>query len=197
VLAGGGAVAGLLLVVVHLATIGPIEAHRARVLADGVREVLGLGAADACDPVWLEGEALTTKAPPDGRAADLWRGRRADGAPAGWALVAEGSGFAGDIGLLVGWDAAARRVLALKVLRNVETPGLGDKIGNDPSFAAEFANRRAPVRGVKPGRGTGGDDEVDTITGATVSSRAVIRIVNRAVETWADRIAAWREEAPR
>ena len=37
---------------------------------------------------------------------------------------------------------------------------------------------------VKAGAGKGGPNEVDTITGATISSKAVIGIINHALEEW-------------
>ncbi len=36
--------------------------------------------------------------------------------------------------------------------------------------------------GVKPGAGSGAENEVDMITGATISSRTVIAIINHRVE---------------
>jgi hypothetical protein len=49
-------------------------------------------------------------------------------------------------------------------------------------FVAEFMSAVAPLRGVKPRQGTGDPHEVDMITGATISSRTVIRAVNNALE---------------
>jgi Na+-translocating ferredoxin:NAD+ oxidoreductase RnfG subunit len=66
----------------------------------------------------------------------------------------------------------------MKVLDNKETPGLGDKIVKDSAFVGEFDGVSIPLRGVKAGRATGAEEEVDMITGATISSEAVIGIVN-------------------
>lgn len=196
VLAGGGAVAGLLLVVAYLWTLEPIREHRAKVLAQGIREVLGLSEKDPYDSYWLVDGALSSKEPGDHRAADLWRGRREDGTVVGWALVAAEPGFADEIRLIFGWDAKEKRILALKVLSQKETPGLGDEI-QAPGFTKRFTGRAAPVKAVKRGAGTGAPTEVDTITGATISSRAVIRIVNHALEAWGPKIDALAEEAPK
>ena len=68
------------------------------------------------------------------------------------------------------------------MLENKETPGLGDKIVKDMEFVGQFAESNAPLVGVKIGAGTGGQDEIDMITGATISSRAIIRIINNALE---------------
>lgn len=202
VLGGGGAVAGLMLVVAYLSTIGPITEHKRAVLADGVREVLGLAPSDRYDELWLRDGRLVADRPAGADDADrVWRGRRADGTVTGWAIVAQGSGFADAIRLIFGWDAVGHRILALRVLENRETPGLGDKIGNDPAFSGAFAGREvsptSALRGVKVDSTPNAPGEVDTITGATVSSRAVIRIVNAGVRRFGPAIEAVREEAPR
>jgi electron transport complex protein RnfG len=76
------------------------------------------------------------------------------------------------------------------VLDQKETPGLGDKIERDSAFGGQFAGRVAPLRGVKDRAGKP-PSEVQTITGATISSRAVIRIINNAVARWRPLIDAW------
>jgi len=75
-------------------------------------------------------------------------------------------------------------------LESKETPGLGDKIEKDTEWVAQFGDVTPPVTGVKPGRGTGALGEVDVITGATISSRTVIRAINEAL----DRVAPVLEE---
>jgi electron transport complex protein RnfG len=201
VLAGGGAIAGLLLVVAYLLTIEPITAHKKQVLADGVREVLGLAPTDPYDELWLHDGSLLKDKPAGADDADrVWLGRRPDGTPVGWAVLSEGSGFADTIRLIFGWDAKTKRILALRVLENKETPGLGDKIGKEP-FAAGFRDREAsagtPLKGVKVDSTPNAANEVDTITGATVSSRAVIRIINAGLHRFGPAIEAYRQEASR
>ena len=66
----------------------------------------------------------------------------------------------------------------MKVMENRETPGLGDKIVKDSVFVNGFRERAVPLRGVKVGEGSGTAEEVDMITGATISSRAVIGVIN-------------------
>jgi electron transport complex protein RnfG len=184
VLAGGGAFAGLLLVVVFLATKDAIAHHKAQVLEDTVREVLG--APDRVETLWLRDGRLTPEAPADPRGVErIWRGSRADGTAIGVAIEAKGVGFADDVRLLFGWDPSSGRILAFRVIENKETPGLGDGIVRNEAFVDGFRGAKPPLQGVKAAvRADPDAGEVHTITGATVSSRAVIRIVNRAVERW-------------
>jgi len=55
---------------------------------------------------------------------------------------------------------------------------------------SQFAGRIAPLIGVKTRIATD-PSQVQTITGATISSRAVIRIINHAVERWQPLLAAY------
>jgi electron transport complex protein RnfG len=97
---------------------------------------------------------------------------------------------------MIGFDPATGVLTGIKVLEQKETPGLGDKIGTDSGFGNQFPGRQVPLRRVKAR--TGGDpSEVQTITGATISSRAVIRIVNNAVARWRPLLAALAETGPR
>jgi electron transport complex protein RnfG len=201
VLAGGGAIAGLLLVVAYLLTIDSITAHKKQVLADGVREVLRLAPEDRYDELWLKDGKLTKERPAGADDLDrCWLGRGADGAPVGWAVLSEGNGFADTIRLIFGWDAKTKKILALRVLGSKETPGLGDKIG-EQAFSAGFRDHEAstatPLKGVKVDSTPNAGNEVDTITGATVSSRAVIRIINAGIARFGPAIEAYREEASR
>jgi electron transport complex protein RnfG len=97
--------------------------------------------------------------------------------------------------VMFGYDAAARKLIAMRVIANKETPGLGDKIVKDTAFVDAFVDAAAPLNGVKPGRETGAPDEIVMITGATISSRAVIRIINNAIERWQPLMDAYLKEA--
>ena len=50
------------------------------------------------------------------------------------------------------------------------------------TFVREFSSVAIPLKGVKAGAGKGAANEVDLITGATISSRTVVAIVNRSIE---------------
>ena len=68
----------------------------------------------------------------------------------------------------------------MQVLDSRETPGLGDKIIFDEEFHAELrrADGRAGDRRGEEGREAATRNEVDCITGATISSEAVVSILN-------------------
>ena len=187
-----GAIAGVLLVFVYLWSQPLIEAENARVLQVAVTEVLH--GPDHFESVFLlEGE-LMTQVPEGVDTLDLdkvFLGYDGAGAPVGFAMAAEGFGFQDIIGLIFGYDPQTRQVLGMKVLRHLETPGLGDKIVKDLAFVGEFDGVSAPILGVKPDRNTGDPAQVDMITGATISSKAVIKIINERIAQMADLLAAY------
>lgn len=179
-----GALAGALLVFVFLWSQPKILAYNAMVLREAVQEVLK-GPEHFESLFLVDGELVTTAEVPEGvDTLDLDRvflGYGEGGEPVGFAMEAEGFGFQDIISLIFGYDAETGQVLGMKVLRHLETPGLGDKIVKDSGFVGEFDGVDAPIEGVKPDRNTGQPDQVDMITGATISSKAVIKIINERI----------------
>ena len=81
------------------------------------------------------------------------------------------SGYVGDISILVGVSSSGR-VTGLVVRDLKETPGLGRRALTDTDFLAQFLNT--------DGTAAVGEN-IDALTGATVTSKAVTRGVNSAV----------------
>jgi electron transport complex protein RnfG len=182
-LAIAGLLAGLLLVVVFQATEPTILAYKAKVLKAAVQVVLG--EPDHYDTLYLYEGALTSQLAEDVQTRDLERvflGYDADGKRVGFALASAEPGFQDLVKVIFGYDAETKQLLGMRVLENKETPGLGDKIVKDLDFVSAFDGVATPIVGIKPGRASGDPAEVDMITGATISSKAVIRIINNALE---------------
>jgi electron transport complex protein RnfG len=111
----------------------------------------------------------------------------------GFAIVAGEAGFQDVIQLIFGYDPKTRQLLGMKVLESKETPGLGDKIEKDQAFVGQFRGAQAPLVGVKKGKRSG-PREVDMITGATISSKAVIRIINNTLRRLGPLVDAYPQE---
>lgn len=109
----------------------------------------------------------------------LYRAVSETGETVGWAVPESGAGFADRIHALVGLDVSLDTITGLAILRQSETPGLGDRIRSD-GFRNRFTNRPAAVRLRVVGLPSDAEDEVEGVTGATVSSQCVVDIVNRA-----------------
>lgn len=192
-LAIAGAAAGLLVVTVYKATLPTIEKYQAAKVAGAVREVLKAPAR--WDTLYLQNGVLTgAPTADDDRKAlpTVYLGFDASGKTLGAAVTAQEPGFQEEILLMIGFEPSSGTLIGFKVLEEKETPGLGDKIERDTSFTSQFPGRVAPLKGVKK-RAANDPSQVQTITGATISSRAVIRIINHAVERWQPLLAAYEK----
>lgn len=92
------------------------------------------------------------------------------------AFESAGKGFGGDIGLMVGVNLKDDKIVGVGVTTHAETPGVGSKAKDDPSFSAQFKGLTLmDTFKVKPDGG-----QVDAISGATVTSRGVALAVTEA-----------------
>jgi electron transport complex protein RnfG len=194
-LAIGGAAAGLLVVAVYKATLPTVEKYAAAKEATAVREVLKEPAR--WDTLYLQ-KGVLTKTPTAGDdrkgLPKAYLGFDASGNRLGAAVTAQEPGFQEEVLLMIGFEPSSGTLIGFKVLEEKETPGLGDKIERDTSFGSQFAGRIAPLKGVRV-RSATDLSQVQTITGATISSRAVIRIINHAMERWQPLLTAYENGA--
>ncbi len=111
----------------------------------------------------------------------IFKGFDEGGKLVGYAFVAKGSGYQGIIKIMVGIDAGLEKLTGMDILESVETPGLGAKITED-NFRGQFNGISVSpeiiyVKNKEPEN----PNEIQAITGATVSSRAVVNILNKYV----------------
>jgi len=193
---GAGAIAGALIVTSYQLTLPRIEAHQGEVMQTAINEVLRAPAS--YDTLYLLGNTLVKTLPTGTSAKGLSRvflGHDRSGKRVGFAISAAENGFQDLVTLMFGYDASAHKLIAMKVVGNKETPGLGNKIESDSAFVNGFVNAVAPLNGVKKDRGKSGPNDIVMITGATISSRAVIRIIDNAIAHWQPLLDAYHEEA--
>ena len=101
--------------------------------------------------------------------------------PVGWSFEAVGSGFADKIKLVVALDANLERIAGFDVLASNETPGFGDQIKYD-YFRNQFEGAPAgELKLVTVGEPKEIDSEIVAISGATISSEAVVETVSNYV----------------
>ena len=89
--------------------------------------------------------------------------------PLGYCVESTTAGFGGDMTLMVGFNSDLA-VVGVQILSHSETPGLGAKV-NDAGYLSQY--------GGKTGDLALGED-IDAISGATISSKAVLAGVNEA-----------------
>jgi len=185
-LAVAGVLAGILLALVNEHTKPIIDAYRAEQLRIAVYEVLP--GAERYSTFYLVDGQLTPALPAGAKESEykrIYAGYGQDGEPVGIAVSRGESGFQDIVLVILGFNPAQGTLTGMKVLESKETPGLGDKIFKDKDFVDQFfAGPELPLVPVKAGSGKGQPNEIDTITGATISSKTVTRIINNAVAEW-------------
>ncbi|MCP3923666.1 MAG: RnfABCDGE type electron transport complex subunit G [Desulfobacterales bacterium] len=89
---------------------------------------------------------------------------------------AQGKGFGGDMGVMIGVNLEEDKIIGIGVTTHSETPGIGSKAKTDKAFKAQFVDMALVEKfSVKDDGGA-----VDTISGATVTSKGVCIALNQA-----------------
>lgn len=102
----------------------------------------------------------------------------------GYVISAEGDGYSDKIDMLIGIDKEAG-ITGLEVLSQDETPGLGSRCveikrgEKEPWFLRQFKGKTASELNFK---------NIEAITGATITTEAIIKAVKEAVALFMDRI---------
>jgi electron transport complex protein RnfG len=140
---------------VNTITRGPIAEMLVKKTVDAAKAVMPQGVADVAET-----------------AGGVFVGTAADGTVVGYAVTgADAGGYGGDVVLMVGFQPDKKTVVSYKVLQAAETPGLGMKL-TTPEFSGQFAGKDGRSLSVKK---DGGD--IEAITSATITSRAVCRAI--------------------
>jgi Na+-transporting NADH:ubiquinone oxidoreductase subunit C len=89
-----------------------------------------------------------------------------------------GSGLWGPIEGIIAIQPNFETLEGITISRQEETPGLGSRI-TEPQYLAQFQGKRftEELKLVQPGRSSA-DNEVDSITGATMTTDAFVKILN-------------------
>ncbi len=112
---------------------------------------------------------------------EAFEGKDASGNTVGYvASVTTADGNDANITLAVGVNADGV-VNGISFTELNETPGMGMRCG-DPEFTDYFLNKDVAQFKLIKGGGASGDDEIDAITGATVTSSAVVNAVNAGLD---------------
>ena len=195
---GIGLLCALLIVLTFEGTLPRIEKNKAEALEKAIFKVVpGITSKQTFA---LDSENQFSLVSDDAEAEQLvYAGYDENNELVGVAIEASGMGFADVIRILYGYDVHQEKIIGFYVLESKETPGLGDKIEKDESFLANFEaldvsltdnkeqvkNKIVPVKQGKKENPW----EVDGITGATISSRAIGEILGESTASWAPRLA--------
>jgi RnfABCDGE-type electron transport complex G subunit len=154
-------VAGVLLGVVHMVT-DPIATANAEKKAQETYAQL-VPTAATFDPVECSVEGCTA----------ALEAHDAQGQLVAHVIVAQSKGYGGQVPIAVAFGPDGK-VLSITTMANEETPGLGTKIAND-SYIGQYVGLGAESITA---------DDIDLISGATISSKAALSAFNIAVEAY-------------
>ncbi len=160
------AVCAAVLAYVNNTTRDAIAQIQVQQTLDAARAVMP-GAVEKVDPLGENGGAFV--------------GRNAAGDVVGYAVRgSDPNGYGGEVALMVGFEADKTTLVCYRKLAAAETPGLGMNL-TLPDFADQFKGKNASreLRVKKDG------GEIEAITSATITSRAVCGAVNAAAKTLA------------
>lgn len=194
-------ISGIILAFLNNVTQPRIEAHAAEVLKNAVSDVLpGIETYDTkVEKFFINSEdsiVLGTKPGEDFKEEEetYFLGKDVNGTVQNVAFQAIGNGFQSKLKILVGMDLEMKNILSIKILEQMETPGLGTKIETDPSdkenpgwFYKQFAGIQLSSKEITYVKNEPVKDEnkagaqIVAITGATISSVAVVDIINDAI----------------
>ena len=165
------AITGLILGVVYEITASPIKQTQERLK----NEALSGALPEA------ENFSLLELAPGAPDIVKEVQGGTKDGVGTGYCITVSPKGYGGPIEIVVGIasDGALR---AIRILNQTETPGLGAKAA-DAAFTNQYSEKQVErMAVVKTTPST--PDQIQAISGATITSEAVTLGVNTALEYW-------------
>lgn len=126
-------------------------------------------------PAAAEFEALTLEN------AEGYAGKNAAGETVGYVFVTSASSYGGKLELMTGVDTAGA-VTGVRILTINDTPGLGMNAQRE-EFRAQFVGRTGALTVTKSGAAN--ENEIDALTSATITSKAVTNCVNEALALYA------------
>jgi electron transport complex protein RnfG len=180
-LAGISLLCGLLIVGTHVNTLARIRHNQEILMRESVAQLLPGIEKQVIYRVEPSGD-LTILAGVEGEGRRMFAGYDASGKFLGLAIEASARGYADVISAMYAYQPATRTITGFRVVEMRETPGLGDRVGSDPEFAANFTKLDAshPIEVVKHGKKKDAW-QIDAISGATISSRAVGRLLEESI----------------
>lgn len=104
----------------------------------------------------------------------------------GYILNVEPKGYGGAISVLIGLDQN-KAVKGVKILSHSETPGFGAN-AEKPSFIDQYIGKQGTIKVTKT---SPKEDEIQAITGATITSAAITDGVNAAIAFVAEHQNEW------
>lgn len=193
---------GFFVVLAYQITLEPIATNHRTALERAVFTVLP-GATTSVN-LRITETGVERLADDEADRANVFAGYDDSGNLVGYATQAAARGYADVVRVLYGYSPERECIIGFTVLQSAETPGLGDKIETEPGFLANFecldvrlnpegTDLLNPITVVPQSTKTE-PWQIDGITGATVTSRAVGNALQTSTSRMLPLLAQYRDE---
>jgi electron transport complex protein RnfG len=199
-----GVCCSLAIVTVYRVTLPIIQANMIAMREEAILEVLPAARTSSAFRLDESGGKFA-EVSSDTEGSDLvFAGYDDSGKLVGLAIETKGMGYQDFIRVLYGYSPEAQAIIGTRVLESRETPGLGTRIETDETFVKNFeqldvslssdgTDLANPIEFVKPGEKEHAW-QIDGITGATISSRAMAKMLSESSAYWMPRVYSRRTD---
>lgn len=195
-----GICCSLAIVTTYEVTRPIIQRNRISQRNDAIREILPSASSVAMFRLNERGNQFQVESSEATGPDLIFAGFDSQGTLVGIAIETSGMGYQDRIRLLYAYSTERQAITGTRVLESRETPGLGDRIESDNDFLSNFdsldvsldsngTDLAHPIEFVKPGKRTS-RWQIDGITGATISSRAIAEMLRDSAADWIPRVHA-------
>lgn len=159
------AVSALLLAVVNKVTAPKILKNQTEKTYASMSEIL---------PVAYDFEVIDVKE--SSNIKEAYKALDSSGLDVGYCIISTAFGYGGELSVLTA--ISENKVVGIEILSHSETPGLGAK-AIEPEFKDNFSEKTSGIKVVKK---NAKENEINAMSGATITSTAVTDCVNAALE---------------
>ena len=161
-----------LLVIAHNLTLEPIAKQAKKTQEKTMKEVLAQASR------FREFSGDNAVAGKSGCITGIYEGLSNDSV-IGYVVELAPSGYSGAVNMMVGILKTERLISGMRILKHSETPGLGALAVKENFYRKYDGKTMVPLFVVKANPGS---DEIEAITGATITTKAVTYAVNEAIQ---------------
>lgn len=134
----------------------------------------------------LEESEFNEIASENNKVNEVYIGKDASDGLIGYTIKSIESGYGGDIEIITGISVEGQ-ITGMKVVRHSETPGLGAN-STKPEFQNQFLGKSSKSN-ISVVKSSPKDSEIQAISGATITSKAVSNGVNTAIDVFNGKLA--------
>lgn len=171
------AISAAILAVANEATVEPIKQAQEKSNNEARQEVLSVATSFEA----LNKEEIEVIVKEDNRIKEIFIGSDGSGNIVGYTIKSVSSGYGGELEIITGISKEGK-ITGMKVVSHSETPGLGAN-STTPKFQNQFIDKTTSSN-LFVAKSSPKENEIQAISGATITSNAVSNGVNAAIDAY-------------